>query len=268
MVAAKDDTEKKKKAGNSEDVAGESKTADVAGAPAEAKAVDPAEAAKKAKFEAKRAAAEAGKARAKKAKEEAAASAMKIAAPGETKVSPSKAPRLVAHYKTKAVPALMKQFQFKNAMQVPRLTKIVVNCAVKDAVANPKVLDGTFDEIMAITGQRPVLTRAKKAIAAFKVRQGNPVGVMVTLRRARMYEFLDRLMNVALPRVRDFKGVGTKFDGRGNYSIGLREQIIFPEINYDKVDKIRGMTVTITTTAKTNEHARALLAEMGMPFRK
>jgi len=173
------------------------------------------------------------------------------------------------HYKSKVVPALMKEFQFANPMQVPRLTKVVVNCAVKDAVANPKVLDGTFEEIMAITGQKPVMTRAKKAIAAFKVRAGNPVGVMVTLRRARMYEFLDRLMNVALPRVRDFKGVNNKsFDGRGNYSVGIREQIIFPEINYDKVDKVRGMTVTITTTAKTNEHARALLAELGMPFRK
>ncbi|OFZ22331.1 MAG: 50S ribosomal protein L5 [Bdellovibrionales bacterium GWB1_55_8] len=163
----------------------------------------------------------------------------------------------------------MKEFQFKNPMQVPRLSKVVINCAVKDAVANPKVLDGTFDEIMTIAGQKPVMTRARKAIAAFKVRAGNPVGVVVTLRRARMYEFLDRLMNVALPRVRDFKGVGTKgFDGRGNYSLGLREQIIFPEINYDKVDKIRGMTVTITTTANTNEHARALLTELGMPFRK
>jgi len=223
----------------------------------------------KAKAEAKKAAADAARARAKKAKEEAAASSVKIAAPGETKVSPSKPPRLLNHYHTKVVPALMKQYQFKNSMQVPRLTKVVVNCAVKDAVANPKVLDGTFEEIMAITGQKPVLTRARKAIAAFKVRAGNPVGVMVTLRRARMYEFLDRLMNVALPRVRDFKGVNNKsFDGRGNYSVGIREQIIFPEINYDKVDKVRGMTVTITTTAKTNEHARSLLAEMGMPFRK
>jgi large subunit ribosomal protein L5 len=229
-----------------------------------------AEAAKaKAKTEAKKAAAEAARAKAKKAKEEAAASSVKIAAAGETKTSPSKTPRLVNQYRSKVVPALMKQYQYKNPMQVPRLTKIVVNCAVKDAVANPKVLDGTFEEIMAITGQKPVLTRAKKAIAAFKVRAGNPVGVMVTLRRARMYEFLDRLMNVALPRVRDFKGVSNKgFDGRGNYSLGIREQIIFPEINYDKVDKVRGMTVTITTSAKTNEDARALLAELGMPFRK
>lgn len=223
----------------------------------------------KARTEAKKAAAEAAKAKAKKAKEEAAASALKIAAPGETKVSPSKTPRLKGHYETNVIPALMKEFQFKNPMQVPRLAKVTVNCAVKDAVANPKVLDGTYDEIMAITGQKPVLTRSRKAIAAFKVRKGNAVGVMVTLRRARMYEFLDRLMNVALPRVRDFKGVGSKsFDGRGNYSLGIREQIIFPEINYDKVDKIRGMTVTIETTAKTNEHARALLTELGMPFRK
>ena len=163
----------------------------------------------------------------------------------------------------------MKEFNFANSMQVPRLTKITVNCAVKDAVSNPKVLDGTYEEIMTITGQKPVLTRSRKAIAAFKVRQGNAVGVMVTLRRARMYEFLDRLMNVALPRVRDFKGVNPKgFDGRGNYSLGIREQIIFPEINYDKIDKVRGMTITIETTAKNNEHARTLLTEMGMPFRK
>jgi large subunit ribosomal protein L5 len=226
-------------------------------------------AAAKAKADAKKAAAEANRAKAKKAKEEASASALKIAAPGETKSSPSKPTRLESHYKKKVVPALMKEFQFKNPMQVPRLTKVVINCAVKDAVANPKVLDGTFEEIMAITGQKPVMTRARKAIAAFKVRSGNAVGVMVTLRRARMYEFLDRVMNVALPRVRDFKGVNNKsFDGRGNFSVGIREQIIFPEINYDKVDKVRGMTVTITTTAKTNEHARALLAELGMPFRK
>ena len=245
MVAAKDDTKKKEAA---------------EGASAEAA---------KAKAEAKKVASEAGRAKSKKAKEEAAALSLKMAAPGETKVSPSKMPRLRTFYTAKVVPALMKEFQFKNPMQVPRLSKVVINCAVKDAVANPKVLDGTLEEIMTITGQKPVLTRARKAIAAFKVRQGNAVGVMVTLRRARMYEFLDRLINVALPRVRDFKGISTKaFDGRGNYSLGIREQIIFPEINYDKVDKILGMTVTITTTAKTNEHARALLTELGMPFRK
>jgi large subunit ribosomal protein L5 len=163
----------------------------------------------------------------------------------------------------------MKQFQYANAMEVPRLVKVTVNCAVKEAVGNPKVLDNALEELTLITGQKPVMTRARKAIAAFKVREGNAVGVMVTLRRARMYEFLDRLMNVALPRVRDFKGVNSKsFDGRGNYSLGIREQIIFPEINYDKIDKVRGMTVTITTTAKNNEQARAVLTELGMPFRK
>lgn len=248
MVAAKDDQDNKKDA---------------------AEGVDPEVAKAKAKTEAKKAAAEAARSKAKKAKEDAAASAVKIAAPGDTKISPSKTPRLKDLYRTKAVPALMKEFQFKNPMEVPRIEKIVVNCAVKEAVGNPKVLDGTFEEIMAITGQKPVLTRARKAIAAFKVRSGNAVGVMVTLRRARAYEFLDRLVNVALPRVRDFKGVSNKaFDGRGNYSLGIREQIIFPEINYDRVDKIRGMTITITTSAKKNEHARALLAELGMPFRK
>ncbi len=223
----------------------------------------------KAKTDAKKASADQARSKAKKAKEDAAASAVKIAGPGETKVSPAKPTRLSVLYKTKAVPALMKEFQFKNPMQVPHLLKVTVNCAVKEAVANPKVLDGTFEEILAITGQKPVMTRSRKAIAAFKVRKGNAVGVMVTLRRARMYEFMDRLMNVALPRVRDFKGVNPKgFDGRGNYSLGIREQIIFPEINYDKVDKVRGMTITIETSAKTNEHARSLLQELGMPFRK
>jgi len=194
---------------------------------------------------------------------------VKIAEAGSTRVSPSKEPRLLTHYRSKVVPALMKEHGLTNPMEVPRLVKVTINCAVKEAVGNPKVLDGALEEIMQITGQKPVLTRAKKSIAAFKVRTGNAVGVMVTLRRARMYEFLDRLMNVALPRVRDFKGVNSKsFDGRGNYSLGVREQIIFPEINYDKVDKIRGMTVTITTTAKNNEMARSVLTEMGMPFRK
>lgn len=197
------------------------------------------------------------------------AQGVRLAAAGETKVSGDNASRLEALYKKDAIPALMKQFNDKNPMAIPRLSKIVINCAIKDAVANPKVLDSAMDELTAITGQKPVLTRSRKAIASFKVREGNAVGVMVTLRRARMYEFLDRMINVALPRVRDFKGLSTKsFDGRGNYSLGLREQIIFPEINYDKVEKIRGMTVTITTTATNNEKARALLAELGMPFRK
>lgn len=194
---------------------------------------------------------------------------VQIAAAGETRTSPVTLPRLITHYRKAVVPALQKQFQYSSPMQAPRLSKIVINCAVKEAIGNPKILDGTLEEIMNITGQKPVLTRAKKAIAAFKVRKGNTVGVMVTLRRARMYEFLDRLISIALPRVRDFRGINPKgFDGRGNYSLGVREQIIFPEINYDKVDKVRGMTVTIETTAKTNDEARALLQEMGMPFRK
>lgn len=192
-----------------------------------------------------------------------------LAAAGETKVSPKEEPRLAKTYREKVVPALMKEFKFANAMQVPRLTKVVINVGVKEAVSNPKVLDSTMEDIMWVTGQKPILTRAKKSVATFKIREGNALGVCVTLRRARMWEFLDRLMNVALPRVRDFKGVNPKsFDGRGNYSVGLKEQIIFPEIDYDKVDNIRGMTISVVTTAKTNEHARALLGEMGMPFRK
>jgi large subunit ribosomal protein L5 len=194
---------------------------------------------------------------------------LQIAAPGETKISPSATPRLQKIYRDQVIPKLQKEFNYSNAMQVPRLKKVVINCAVKEAVGNPKVLDNVLSEISAITGQKAVMTRARKAIATFKIRKGLAIGVRVTLRRARMYEFLDRFMNVALPRVRDFKGVNPKsFDGRGNYSVGVREQIIFPEINYDKVDKIRGMTISIETTAQTNEHARALLAELGMPFRK
>lgn len=195
--------------------------------------------------------------------------AVRIAGEGETRVSPQKTPRLQVSYKNQVIPALQKQFGFKNPMEVPKLVKIVINCALKDAVANPKLLDSALTSIMVVTGQKPVMTRAKKAIANFKIRRGLPLGVRVTLRRARMYEFMDRLVSVALPRVRDFKGTNPKsFDGRGNYSLGLREQIIFPEINYDAVDKIHGFTVTFQTTAKTDDHARALLQEMGMPFRK
>lgn len=194
---------------------------------------------------------------------------LKVAGEGETKVSPAYKVRMMEHYEKVAVPAMMKKFGYKSSMQVPRFEKIVVNCAVKEAIGNPKVLDSTLNDIMAITGQKPVMTRAKKAIAAFKVRKGNAVAVAVTLRRARMFEFFDRLVTVALPRVRDFKGISPKsFDGRGNYSLGIKEQIIFPEINYDLVDSVRGMTITIVTTAQNNEHARALLTEMGMPFRK
>jgi large subunit ribosomal protein L5 len=220
---------------------------------------------------------EAAKAAAKAAKKQAGAgkrkekggSDLRIAAAGETKVSPSATPRLAVLYKEHAVPEIMKQFKFKNAMEVPRLKKVVINCAVKEAVANPKILDSISEDIARIAGQKPIMSRSRKAIATFKVRKGNAVGVYVTLRRARMFEFLDRLMNVAMPRVRDFRGINPKsFDGRGNFSLGLREQIIFPEIDYDKVEKICGMTITIETTAKTNEHARALLTELGMPFRK
>lgn len=194
---------------------------------------------------------------------------VQLAGPGETRVSPKVEPALYTFYKKSVVPSLKTKLDCKNVMDVPRVKKIVINCCVKEAVTNPKVLDNTLSDIMLVTGQKAVLTRAKKAISVFKLRAGLPIGVRVTLRRARMYEFLYRLVNVALPRVRDFRGVNPKsFDGRGNYSFGLREQIVFPEINYDKVDAIRGMTITIETTATNNEHARALLTELGMPFRK
>ena len=171
-------------------------------------------------------------------------------------------------YYKEVVPALQKEFSYKNVMQVPRLVKIVVNISSSDALQNPKVLETAAAEIMAITGQKPVLTKAKKSIANFKLREGQKIGVMVTLRRQKMYEFLNRLCNIALPRVRDFRGISARaFDGRGNYSLGIIEQIIFPEINYDKIDKIRGMNVTIVTTAKTDEEGKALLKHFGMPFR-
>jgi large subunit ribosomal protein L5 len=182
---------------------------------------------------------------------------------------PSKPPRAKVLYEEKAAPALVKSLGLKGRMQVPRLQKIVVSTCLKEALVNPKALDNAVDEIAAITGQKPRITRAKKSIAAFKLREGQAIGASVTLRKARMYEFFDRLVNVALPRVRDFKGLNPKgFDGRGNYSLGIKEQIIFPEINYDRVDKIRGMNVTIATSAKNNDQARALLAELGLPFRK
>lgn len=182
---------------------------------------------------------------------------------------PNRFPRMRKQYEEKVIPVLMSKLSLKNPMQCPRVTRIVVNAVTKDAVANPKILDNLTAELAMITGQKPIPTRAKKAIAAFKLRQGIPLGAMVTLRGKRMYEFMDRLMNVALPRVRDFRGVSPKsFDGRGNYTLGLKEQIIFPEINFDKVDKARGMNITFVTTAKDNESARLLLAELGMPFRK
>ncbi len=209
------------------------------------------------------------KAESKKREKGSLPNAVRMAGEGETKISPESEIGMKSHYEKVVVAALMKKFNYSSKMEVPRFEKIVVNCAVKEAIGNPKVLDSTLNDIMAITGQKPVMTRAKKAIAAFKVRKGNAVAVAVTLRRARMYEFFERLVNVSLPRVRDFKGVSPKsFDGRGNYSLGIKEQIIFPEISYDLVDSVRGLTITIVTTAKNNEHARALLTEMGMPFRK
>lgn len=175
--------------------------------------------------------------------------------------------RLKQKYDDQVVSAMKSEFGYKNSMQVPKLEKITINVGLGEATQNIKALDSTVAEITAIAGQKPVITRAKKAIANFKLREGVPIGCMVTLRRDRMYEFLDRLIHVALPRVRDFKGVSDRsFDGRGNYSLGLREQIIFPEINPDKVEKARGMTVTITTTAKTDPEGRALLKHLGMPF--
>jgi large subunit ribosomal protein L5 len=175
--------------------------------------------------------------------------------------------RLRELYKTDAVPALTKQFSYKNVMAVPRMVKITVNMGLGEAIANAKVLDVAAEELAVITGQRPVVTRARKSIAAFKLRQGMPIGVTVTLRGDRMYEFFDRLVNIALPRVRDFRGVSSRsFDGRGNYTLGLRDQLIFPEIEYGKADKARGMNVTIVTTARTDDEAYELLRIMGMPF--
>lgn len=177
--------------------------------------------------------------------------------------------RLREFYKTDALPALVKQFGYKNVMAVPKLVKINVNMGLGEAISNAKVLDVATDEISTITGQRPVVTKARKSIAAFKLRQGMPIGVTVTLRGDRMYEFFDRLVNIALPRVRDFRGVSPKsFDGRGNYTLGLRDQLIFPEIDYAKADKARGMNVTIVTTAKSDDEAYELLRIMGMPFAK
>ncbi|MCW6048598.1 50S ribosomal protein L5 [Microcoleus sp. A2-C5] len=176
--------------------------------------------------------------------------------------------KLKVLYQGKIVPKLMDQFQYTNIHQVPKLVKVTVNRGLGEASQNAKALDSSLSEIAIITGQKPVVTRAKKAIAGFKIRKGVPVGVMVTLRGDRMYDFLDRLINLALPRIRDFRGISPKsFDGRGNYSLGLREQLIFPEIEYDRIDQIRGMDISIITTANTDEEGRALLKEMGMPFR-
>jgi large subunit ribosomal protein L5 len=176
--------------------------------------------------------------------------------------------RLNDFYKEECVPAMMQEFRYKSSMQVPRVKKIIVNMGLGEATQNIKILDSASAELAAIAGQKPVITRARKSIAAFKLREGMPIGCMVTLRRDKMFEFLDRLLNVALPRVRDFRGVSDKaFDGRGNYTLGIKEQIIFPEIDYDKIDKIKGMNITIVTSASTDEEAKFLLRRLGMPFR-
>ncbi|MGQ9512284.1 50S ribosomal protein L5 [Thermodesulfitimonas sp.] len=175
--------------------------------------------------------------------------------------------RLKEKYRNEVVPALMEKFGYKNVMEVPRLAKVTINMGLGEAIQNPKAIDAAIEDLKAITGQKPVVTRAKKSIAAFKLRAGMQIGAKVTLRGERMYDFVDKLFNIVLPRVRDFRGVPPKvFDGRGNFTLGLREQIIFPEIDYDKVDRVRGMNVTFVTTAKTDEEARELLRLLGMPF--
>lgn len=176
--------------------------------------------------------------------------------------------RLKEYYLKEVVPALKKEFNYRNRMEIPRLEKIVVNMGLGEAIQNIKILDSAVIELSMIVGQRPVITKAKKSIATFKLRQGMSIGCQVTLRREKMYEFFDRLVNVALPRVRDFRGISPKsFDGRGNFSVGLKEQIIFPEIDYDKIDKVKGMNISIVTSAKTDDEARQLLKLMGLPFR-
>jgi large subunit ribosomal protein L5 len=176
-------------------------------------------------------------------------------------------PRLKEMYRQEVVPALMKEFGYRNAMEVPRLEKVVVNIGLGEALQNPKALDSAASDIAAITGQKPVITRAKRSIANFKVRQGNPIGLMVTVRGDRMWELVDRMVNAALPRIRDFHGVPNKgFDGRGSYSLGIREQLIFPEIEYDKIDRIRGLQITLVTTARNDEEGKRLLQLLGMPF--
>jgi large subunit ribosomal protein L5 len=199
----------------------------------------------------------------------AAAKAAPAAAPTKARGTGEIPPRLRERYRTAIVPALMQERGYRNRHQAPRLVKIVLNMGVGEAKDNAKALDFATADLVTITGQKAVVTKAKKSIAAFKVRTGMPVGAKTTLRGARMYEFLDRLVSVALPRVRDFRGVSPKsFDGRGNYAIGLKEQIIFPEIDYDKIDKVRGMDIIICTTAETDEEAKALLTHLGMPFRE
>lgn len=177
--------------------------------------------------------------------------------------------RMKEKYQKEVLPALQKQFNYSNVMAIPKIEKVVINVGLGEAIANPKALDATVNDLRQITGQKPIVTKAKKSIATFKLRQGMSIGTCVTLRGRRMYEFLDRLLNLALPRIRDFRGISAKsFDGRGNYSLGLKDQLLFPEIDYEKVDKIRGMNITFVTTANTDEEGRALLKLMGLPFRE
>jgi large subunit ribosomal protein L5 len=190
------------------------------------------------------------------------------AAQGKAAAKGEQPARLGVSYKEQIIPALMKEFGYKNPMQVPKVEKVVINMGLGEAITNNKLIEQAEEQMMAIAGQKGVVTRARKSIANFKLRENQAIGVMATLRKDRMYEFLDRLLNVALPRVRDFKGVsGKSFDGKGNYTLGIKEQIIFPEINYDKIEKIKGMNITIVTTARSDEEGRALLKYMGMPFR-
>jgi large subunit ribosomal protein L5 len=205
---------------------------------------------------------------AKPAAKEAKAKQPKADKPVEKEARPTQPPRLKVHYEQNVVPALMKQFGYKTKMQVPRIAKITLNMGVGEAVADKKILENAVADMNKIAGQKPVVTKSKKSVAAFKIRDGYPVGAMVTLRSRRMYEFIDRLVTIALPRVRDFRGIsGRSFDSRGNYNMGVKEQIIFPEIEYDKIDALRGMNISITTTAKSDEEARALLAAFKFPFR-
>ena len=192
----------------------------------------------------------------------------KPAKPAQKEAAPTQPPRLQVQFRESIVPALMKQFGYKTSMQVPRIKKITLNMGVGEAVADKKVLEHASGDMQKIAGQKPVVTKSKKSVAAFKIRDGYPVGVMVTLRNRRMYEFLDRLVTIALPRVRDFRGIAARaFDGRGNYNMGITEQIIFPEIEYDKIDALRGLNISITTSAKSDEEAKALLAAFKFPFR-
>jgi large subunit ribosomal protein L5 len=205
----------------------------------------------------------------KKAAKAAVAPAAKGAGKSSAPPAPLGTPRLMEFYRDECVPQMMQEFRYKSPMQVPRLKKVVVNIGLGEAIQNIKLLESASVELTAVTGQKPVVTRAKKSIAAFKLREGMPIGCMVTLRRSRMYYFLDKLMNVVLPRVRDFRGVSEKaFDGRGNYTLGIKEQIIFPEIEYDQIDKVRGMNITIVTSAPTDEEGKFLLKLLGLPFRR